>query len=382
MALSRWTGVAGVALTACLAWAALLAADAHFKFGGDPRGMLFVGRNLHHPPALADVPRCGAFGYDGQFYAALAADPWLRSEETLRSLDAPGYRAGRILLPVLAWVLALGNAGAAVVAYQALCWTLALAAIVLVSAWLRGEGASPWWALLLVPNAGLVTSMLRSTPDAAAAALVLAMLLLRRGGRHGAAVALAALATLARETSLLAALAVALDELLRGEQRRALAYVAAPLLATLAWQGWIETAWHPSYRLPTSLAPPFTGLGAKLAATLQAPAVDWQELSGVLAAALTVAGIAAVLARRWRGEAGAGTYLAFAVLALFLGAKAYADAYASSRALVVAPFLAVALAARPGPRWARVLLLAGPVAYALAGLAMVRAELGPFLPAP
>ncbi|HUK14442.1 MAG TPA: hypothetical protein VLW17_14170 [Thermoanaerobaculaceae bacterium] len=382
MARSRWTGVAGVALTACLAWAALLAADAHFKFGGDPRGLLFVGRNLHHPPALAGVPRCGAFGYDGQFYAALAADPWLRSEDTLRSLDAPGYRAGRILLPMLAWALALGSGGAAVVAYQALCWTLALAAIVLVAAWLRGEGASPWWALLLLPNAGLVTSMLRSTPDAAAAALVVAMLLLHRGRRHGAGAGVGALATLARETSLLAALAVALDELLRGERRRALAYLAAPLLAALAWQGWIETAWHPNYRLPASLALPFVGLGGKLAATLQAPALDWQELWAALAAALTVAGIAAVLARRWRGEAAAGAYLAFAALAVILAGKAYADAYASSRALVVAPFLAVALAARPGPRWARALLLAGPVAFGLAGLAMLRAELGPWLPLP
>src|SRR6187399_4798 len=56
---------------------------------------------------IATVP--GSNGYDGQFYAQLALDPLLLSPETSAALDAPAYRARRILTPALASVAGAGD---------------------------------------------------------------------------------------------------------------------------------------------------------------------------------------------------------------------------------------------------------------------------------
>jgi hypothetical protein len=74
---------------------------------------------------LATVPRSN--GYDGQFYAQIALDPFLRDPELTNALDAPSYRARRILSPALAAILGLGNPWWTLQAYALLnvfCWCL------------------------------------------------------------------------------------------------------------------------------------------------------------------------------------------------------------------------------------------------------------------
>ena len=51
-------------------------------------------------PAIRAVPHAqetNSWGYDSQWYATLAVDPNLRNPELQNSLDAPSYRARRIL---------------------------------------------------------------------------------------------------------------------------------------------------------------------------------------------------------------------------------------------------------------------------------------------
>ena len=58
-------------------------------------------------PSVRDVPRrvyVDSMGYDGQFYAQLAVDPLLQSPGIENALDAPAYRARRILLSWTAYV--------------------------------------------------------------------------------------------------------------------------------------------------------------------------------------------------------------------------------------------------------------------------------------
>jgi hypothetical protein len=72
---------------------------------------------------LATVPKSN--GYDGQFYAQIALDPLLRSAELEHVLDAPPYRARRILVPATASLLGLGNPWRTLQAYALLnvvCW--------------------------------------------------------------------------------------------------------------------------------------------------------------------------------------------------------------------------------------------------------------------
>jgi hypothetical protein len=260
--------VAGVAAGAFVLWAVVIAMVAGAKFGGDPRGLLFLGTRFYHPPAFAGIPRVGRFGYDGQFYAALAIDPWLRSPETVKALDAPAYRATRILVPMAAWLVTLGRPQAAIVAYQGLCWALSILAVAVAAAWLRREGGSPWWALLLACNAGLVTAMLRTTLDGAAVFFVVAALWLARQRQHGGAVPMAAAGNLCREISCIVPLAQAVHEGTARRWKRALAYAVLPLLPVLAWQAYMRAVWHPNLRLPSSVGTPAMALVGKVMTVL------------------------------------------------------------------------------------------------------------------
>lgn len=372
--------VLGVAAITLVVWGVLLMVVAQVKFAGDPRGFLFLGEKLYHPDALAGIPRCGRYGYDGQFYAALATDPFLRSPDAVKALDAPAYRASRILLPMIAWCATLGNPRAAVVAYQVLSWTLSVLAVVVVSLWLRQEGRSPWWGLLLVFTAGLVTAIFRSTHDGAAVLLIVATLWLAGRHRHGWALGAASAAILCRETGYAAPLAVAVHELVERRYRRALQYVLVPLVLQLAWQAYLQATWHPNFGLPASVAFPVVALVGKVAAVLGArPILLSQEFWGTLAACLTVlSGLVVGFGKR-RFEPERLVLIAFAFLAVFLAPRAYADVYGFSRHLIAAPFLAVVIAAREDSRWVRVLLLSAPVAFSIAGLLMVAGELEPLI---
>ena len=217
-------------------WLALLSTIAMVRFGGDYRALLCLGDLVRHPAALDGVPRDGPHGYDGQYYAALATDPLLLRAETTRFLDAPAYRATRVFVPGLAWVIALGNGRAAVHVYLWLCWALAIAAVGVVAAWLRCDGRPLWWTAALAVSGGLVISLLRATPDAAALALLLAALLLQHRGRTAWAVAALAAAVLARETSVLAIPALAWSELQRRRPAAAFAFYAAPFAPFIARQ--------------------------------------------------------------------------------------------------------------------------------------------------
>ena len=368
------------AVFASLLWAALVVTVAGVKFGGDPRGLLFLGQALHHPAAMDGIPRCGRYGYDGQFYAALATDPFLRSRDTVKALDAPAYRASRILLPMLAWCAAAGNGRAAVVAYQVLCWTSGVLAVVLASAWVRREGGSAWSGVLLVANAGLVTAMLRSTPDGAAVSLVVATLWLAEQELDGRALSGASAAVLCRETGLLAPLAVAVRQAVERNYHQAIRYALIPIIPQLVWQGYLQATLHPTFRFPTSVSVPLVGLVGRLAAIgAEKPVLLSQEFWGTLGAVLTLLGGVAVALSGDRFQPRRLAFVAFAVLTVLLSSKAYADVYGFSRHLMAAPFLAVVLAAREENRWVRALLLSAPVAFSIAGFLMIAGELEPLI---
>jgi len=278
-----------VALVATLFWALVVTFTANFRYGGDVRALLCVGEETHHPAAFGTVPTAGPWGYDGQQYAALATDPFLRDLATSESLDAPSYRATRIMVPLLAWLLALGNSGAAIVAYQLLCWGFGLAAIFLVARWLAAEDFSPWWALLLVTSAGLAAAMIRSTPDTAALFFMLAALWLYARRRYPVAVVLASAAVLARETSYLVVLAIALDALRRRRFASAAAFASVPLIMVVAWQLYLRSVLGAAFETGTdNFSLPFIWLPEKLPTVFVGGHIWWMEFLGLCAVAATV----------------------------------------------------------------------------------------------
>jgi len=360
---------------AALAWAAILGSIATLRFGGDPRGLLFLGSRFPHPPALADAPRYGEAGYDGQFYSALATDPLMLRAATETYLDSPRYRGLHVGVPLAAWLLSLTAEGAAARAYQILCWALALAAIALAADWLREHSRSPWWALLLVPNAGLATAIMRSTPDGAVVALILAALACHRRGRPGLALAAVVAATLTRETGLLAGVALAYAEWTAGRGRRGVRYVAIPGAALTAAMLWRFLTVSRGPVLGDSYDVPFRWVLEKfdqmLAATIRITSI---ELWGFLALVAALAALAAFGREETRFSTEEALFLLFIVVSWVLSSAVYVDAYGYMRALLPLPFLALLIAATKTDRTKQAVLALVPLGFAFVGLLMIRAE--------
>ncbi len=363
-----------VTLIAALVWTALVAVVARTRYGSDVRALILIGEQTQLPPAFASIPTVGPSGYDGAFYAVLATDPLLRRLDTPHYLDAPSYRATRIMVPLLAWVLALGHAPAAIVFYQLLCWGLGIGAVYLLARWLADEGRSPWWALLAAGGGGMAAAILRSTPDAAALFFMLAALWLHARGRGGLALAAAALAVLTRETSALAALAIAADELRTRRWATAAAFVGVPAVAAAGWQLYLRHVLGRAFDTASgSFSWPFAWLPHKCAVIVQ-HGIGWQEVFGTAAILATTIAFVAVAARPSRWRTAELTFLAFAGMGLFLGWTVYCEAWAYARALIPVPFLAALIGERQAAGRRRWALRSVAVFYFLAGVTMISAE--------
>ncbi len=355
-----------IALLGAAGWALLLGAVVLLRYGGDARGLILVGERMPHTAVLAGAPRDSPLGYDGQFYAELAADPLLLRPETRAALDNPPYRATRAALPLAAWTLALGHGPAAVRLYQGLCWILAVAGVYVVARWLEDDGRSPRRSAPLLVSAGVVASMLRSLPDAAAACLLVLGLWLGARRRRLAAPALG-LAAMARETSLAAALALAVSEARARRFARAAAIALVPAALVAGWLLWVRHQVPPPWAMPPAFGPPLAWVGPKLASGL-----NGREVAGLVAAAVSLASPLALLGRRLaRADAAEVAFLAYGAMAWVLGPAVYADSWAYGRALVALPFLAVPRAEREPAGWRRTLLRAVVWSHALLGVAQL-----------
>ncbi len=364
-----------VTLVAVLAWAALILVVTRARYGSDIRALIVVGARNRLPPAFATIPSASPWGYDGQMYAALSGDPFLRRLDTPGYLDTPWYRATRVGVPALAWALALGRPALAVVLYQLLCWGLALAAVYMLARWLADERRSPWWALLAAGSAGTAAAVLRSTPDGAALCLVVTALYLHARGRWRWALAVAVAAVLTRETSLLAALAIAVEELRRRRPVRAAAFAVLPGAAGVAWQLYLRHVLGTAFDTGAgNFALPFAWLPEKLHAVFGGDHLLRTELVGTAAVLASACALVALLSRPAALDAPGLTFAAFSILGLLLAYSVYGEAWAYARALVALPALAVLLGAREAVRWRRWVMGSVAVLYLVTGAGLAAGE--------
>ena len=160
--------------------------------GGDPLALATLGTRF------SEGDPEGTEGYDGQFSYYIAIDPlngWQR-------LDVPAYRYQRILYPLLARLLALGQ-------HAAIPYVLPVINIVAlgIGTWLTElilcrHGMSRWYAITYGLYAGQLMSARLDLNEPLAHALVVAAILCLERERWGWGVALFALAALAKETTL------------------------------------------------------------------------------------------------------------------------------------------------------------------------------------
>lgn len=221
----RWTSWVrpwmAVALAAILYGGVILA-----RHGGDPLAFAVLGTRF------SEGDPHGTEGYDGQFAYQIA----LRLTDATPYLDVPAYRYQRILYPLLARALALGNPAW-------IPWTLILVngAALVGSMWLmerllEGYGASRWYALGLGLYSGQLLAFRLDLQEPLATCLVLAALWALREERWFPSGLLLALATLAKETSLTFVAGVGLWLLWTRRLRRAVEVVGVALAPMALYQ--------------------------------------------------------------------------------------------------------------------------------------------------
>lgn len=146
----------------------------------------------------------GKRGNDGQQFLALALDPLQGDPGTSAAVDNPIYRGKRLLYPLLAWLLGLGQP-------RLIVWTLGLLNVAcigwaggLVARWAQLQQRSPQWGLAVLALPGYWITLSLNTADLLATTLMLSAALAWQEQRLGRGWASLTGALLSRETALLA----------------------------------------------------------------------------------------------------------------------------------------------------------------------------------
>jgi hypothetical protein len=271
-----------VVLALGLAYVALTLA----RYGGDPLAFALPGTRYSQGDPN------GTPGYDGQFAYYIARDP----ANGWRHCDVPAYRYQRILYPMLARAVALGQP-------EVVAWTLIvvnLAALTggtyVTERLLAAHGVGPWYALVYGLYGGLVAGLRLDLNEPLAHGLVQAGLWTWHrqearaqdaGGKkhetHAAGLAIGhwslvilplALAALAKETALIAVAGLVLHLALERRWRDAAGLGLAVGIPFVVWQI-VLWAWfgRPGVGAGGAMATPFERL--PFAGLLRAATVSW-----------------------------------------------------------------------------------------------------------
>jgi len=315
-----------------------LTVDANYR--GNWTAFFYTGAKLQQPPQLAseNIYRFdGSRGYDGQMYHYIAHDPFFRRGLTAY-IDAPRMRYRRILVPVSAYLLALGRNNWIDKAYAAVI----LLSIFLGGLWLSaffaqlGYRAEYGLAFLLIP--ATLVSIDRFTVDAALAALCIAFAIFATRESLAALYLTLIAAALVRETGLLLIAAYVVWLLWNRNFSRAVIFATAAFPA-LVWYLIVELYTEPeafSFASPV----PFHGLAERIVNPYQYQFPGWISAASTLLDYVALAGIAAAVALAswmlWRREFSpvAAAIYTFAFLAMFLDSPgAWTEIYAFARTL-------------------------------------------------
>jgi hypothetical protein len=191
-------------------------------------------------------PSIGAqntFGYDGQYYFALAADP-AHAHDYMEGREGVVY--SRIFYPAVARAASAGSVTALPYAMLIVNLLAVLAGTWAIGRWFVKRGFTPWPALLYGLFPGLIVTVFRDLTEPLAFGLAALAVLAFDGARTrrlALSALLFALAALTRETivpfALAGAAVLALDDRGRdgtGRWRRAAAFAAATCGPLLLWR--------------------------------------------------------------------------------------------------------------------------------------------------
>ena len=194
------------------------------------------------PAGLAIRP--DSDGYDGQFYYRLALDPFTtRAVDFGISLSIPVWRQQRIVYPLLARMLALGQVGAIPAALIGVNF-LALCGI----GWLGGAFAQALnrhalWGLVLPMYPGFLFALARDTAEILEVSLTLVGMLCVMRQRAWWAALFFTLAVLTKETALLVVVGVFAAYALGQRKTIALQTFMIPAIVLAVWHRYLFSQW-------------------------------------------------------------------------------------------------------------------------------------------
>jgi len=311
-------------------------ATVRYNYAGNWTGLFCIAPHMPVPDFLRAEHLYlfeGSEGYDGQVFHLIAHDPWM-TRGSAAAIAGAEFRYQRILVPALAWMLALGRDDRIHAAYFAVILSFAFAGVFWLARLAQLRGRSPTWGLafLLVP--ATITSLDRMTADIALAALCVAFVLYSQSTWR--AIAILACAALTRETAVPIAAGYCLYLLTRLEIAKSIA-AACSLFPAGAWFLYVThgsakseavayLSWIPLYGYLERIIHPAFYPGAPWKAAV-AIALDYVALAGVALLLLFVARL-----RRWNAVSPAIYLLAIAVV--FLRSRdVWIDAYNFGRVL-------------------------------------------------
>jgi hypothetical protein len=198
----------------------------------------------------------GKQGYDGQFVYFIARD--LNPQSVAAYLDVPAYRYQRILLPLLARILALGN-------LAVIPWTLIVIGLASYAflVWILERILAGWqiprrYAYLVGLWAGFLLALIVDLPEPLAYVLVAGGILALQRDKPFLGWILLGLSLFAKEVTVLFLAAVFLDYLLQRRWRFALGFLVVAGLPFAVFQLWLWTVFgQPGIGSGGAMATPF-----------------------------------------------------------------------------------------------------------------------------
>ncbi len=196
---------------------------------------IILFRNNLDPLAFAKIGDTVCTGYDGQFTYFIARDPF-NLQSLISTLDVPAYRYQRILLPMLARALALGNV-------SLIAWTIPLINLIahtlgtyIVERLLIDQGVSRWYALVYGLWAGLSVSVRTDIAEPLSYGLVAAAYLADSKKRITWSAVLLGLAVFAKETAALFIIAQIAHALFTRNRPRIFNLLSLIIIPFTLWQ--------------------------------------------------------------------------------------------------------------------------------------------------
>jgi hypothetical protein len=257
-------------------------------------------------------------GFDGQIYHLIAHDPWMR-RGSADAILSPTYRYQRILVPGLAWCVALGQDRSIHRAYFAVILGFVFLGVYWLTKIVARAGIHPAWGLAFALAPATIISIDRMTVDIALAALTLGFALYAEAGADWKVTLTLACAGLTRETAVAIIAAYALFLITRKRFRAAL-LAAASALPALAWFAYLAHVHPETSELSEVLGwLPFAGLIDALRHPVTYALPPFQNTVAVMFDYVALAGIIATLAlsirlameRRWSAQTSAIYAFAF-----------------------------------------------------------------------